>query len=339
MKGTAIVLGQVKGRKAAAFLRDGRLEDFLIDGDGPGPGAILRGTCDRPVKGTGGMFLTLPDGGRGYMRQAKGLKPGQSLLVQISGHAEPGKALPVTPRVLFKSRYVIVTPDAPGRNVSRSIRDGQERARLGAIAEVASLPEGTGLILRSAAAFADGDVIGDDLTATSDLAAKVMADAGQGPDTLLDAPDAHLRAWINWPAADLTDDAPGAFEAHGVDGMLAALRLAQVDLGPVTAFIEPTRALVAVDVNTGADTSPAAGLKANLELARDLPRQLRCRGLGGQVTLDLAPMPKKDRRVFEQAMRKAFRDDPVETVLAGWTPLGHFELQRKRERLPVAGLI
>jgi Ribonuclease G/E len=94
-----------------------------------------------------------------------------------------------------------------------------------------------------------------------------------------------------------------------------------------------------VDVNTGPDTSPAAGLKANIALARELPRQLRLRGLGGQVVLDLAPMPKKDRRVFEDALRAAFRRDDIETVLAGWTPLGHYELQRKRARVPLTDVI
>jgi Ribonuclease G/E len=101
-------------------------------------------------------------------------------------------------------------------------------------------------------------------------------------------------------------------------------------------FIEPTRALVAVDVNTGGDFSPAAGLKANLAVAKALPRMLRLRGLGGQITLDLAPMPKKDRKQFELLLRSAFRSDPIETSLVGWTPLGHYELQRKRERLPIS---
>lgn len=69
--------------------------------------------------------------------------------------------------------------------------------------------------------------------------------------------------------------------------------------------------------------------------ARALPRALRLRGLGGQVVLDLAPMPKKDRKTFEAALRAAFRRDTVETALVGWTPLGHYELQRKRDRLPL----
>ncbi|MEO0829813.1 MAG: ribonuclease G, partial [Pseudomonadota bacterium] len=44
---------------------------------------------------------------------------------------------------------------------------------------------------------------------------------------------------------------------------------------------------------------------------------------------------KKDRKQLEQILRAAFRADPVETALVGWTPLGHFELQRKRERRPL----
>jgi Rne/Rng family ribonuclease len=100
--------------------------------------------------------------------------------------------------------------------------------------------------------------------------------------------------------------------------------------------IEPTRALIAVDVNTGGDTSPAAGLKANLAAARALPRAMRLSGLGGQVVVDFAPMPKNDRRRLEDALKAAFRKDGAETALAGWTPLGNFELQRKRDRVPLS---
>ena len=46
-------------------------------------------------------------------------------------------------------------------------------------------------------------------------------------------------------------------------------------------------------------------------------------------------MPKKQRRQLDQVLRTALRDDPVETSVVGWTPLGHIELQRKRERVPV----
>ena len=100
-------------------------------------------------------------------------------------------------------------------------------------------------------------------------------------------------------------------------------------------YIEPTRALTAVDINTGADTSPAAGLKANIAALRALPRALRLRGLGGQIVVDPAPVPKRERRRLEDVAKASLRADNIETTLVGWTPLGHLEFVRKRERLPL----
>ena len=100
--------------------------------------------------------------------------------------------------------------------------------------------------------------------------------------------------------------------------------------------IEPTRAMVAIDVNTGGDFSPAAGLKANLAAAKEISRQLLIRGLGGQITVDFAPVNKKERAKIESALKAAFRRDGVDTIIAGWTPLGNLELQRKRERFPLS---
>ena len=341
MKGRVIALDELAGRKAAALIVDGRLEDLLIDPvdeDTPAPGAIARAICDRPLKGQGGMILRLPGGASGFLREGKGLKPGQPLLVQIITRPDEGKAAPVTTRLLFKSRLAIVTPDAPGINVSRSIKDEESRVRLLEIAHDVMAGESAGLILRSAAAGAGDEDIAADIARMRDLARAVLGDGeGREPELLLDGPDAHLLAWRDWDAPDLLADAPGAFRDHGVDAMIDALRSPRFDLAAgAFAFVEPTRALVAVDVNTGPDTSPAAGLKANIAAARDLPRQLRLRGLGGQIVVDFAPCPKKDRRQLEQVLRAAFRADPVETALVGWTQLGLYELQRKRERLPLA---
>jgi Rne/Rng family ribonuclease len=104
-------------------------------------------------------------------------------------------------------------------------------------------------------------------------------------------------------------------------------------------MIEPTSAFAAVDVNTAGDFSTAAGLKANLAAMEDLPRQLRLRGLGGQIVVDLAPLAKRDRRQVESALKAALKADPVDTQVLGWTALGHLELTRRRERRPLAELL
>ncbi|TDE35561.1 ribonuclease E/G [Antarcticimicrobium sediminis] len=340
MKGRQIVLDHIGGHEAAALLIDGQLEDLLIDSDAPRPGAIYRAIAGRPMKGQGGLFLDTPDGAA-YLRQVRGIAPGQAMLVQVTGYAEPGKAIPVTTKLLFKSRYAIVTPQAPGVNLSRRIHDEEERIRiLSAASTPAAEDSAHGIILRSACDGADADDIAEDVDAMLALADAVLADADGAAETLTEGDAPHLLAWRDWSEpAQVETDADG-FERCGVLDALEALKSPRAPL-PSGAFfyVEPTRALVAVDVNTGPDGSLAAGLKANIATARDLPRQLRLRGLGGQITIDLAPMPKKDRRGFEAALRAAFRTDSEETNLLGWTPLGHYELQRKRGRAPLHELL
>lgn len=340
MKGSQIILDFLNGREAAALMQDGRLTDFLIDSEAPRPGTIYRAIADRPVKGQGGMFLNTPDG-PAFLRQVKGLAPGQPILVQVTGYAEDGKAIPVTQKILFKSRYAIVTPGAPGRNISRTIRDDDIRDMLlGIVHEVMDEDDAMGLILRSSCAGGDAAEIAEDIDAMLSQARQVMADHAGVAEKLTEGDTPHVEAWREWTGAAAVITEPGGFESHGVLDALEALRGISVPLGGgASMFIEPTRALVAIDVNTGRDTTPAAGLKANLAAARELPRQLRLRGLGGQITIDVAPMPKKDRRSFEAALRAALRSDATETALVGWTPLGHFELQRKRARQMAVGVL
>ncbi|WP_136441143.1 ribonuclease E/G [Pacificoceanicola onchidii] len=343
MKGLTVALDEIGGREAAALIRDGLLDDLLIDSDAPRPGTIYRGIAERPVKGQGGMFLRTPDGSA-FLRQVKGLVPGQALLVQVTGFAEPGKAIPVTQNVLFKSRYAIVTPGKPGVNVSRAIKDDAARdaameAAHDGFAE-AELPEGAGLILRSSCAEASQDEITEDVIAMCQLAAHVLADEGREAETLVEGDGPHALAWREWVEAAEVDPDPGSFARHGADEMIDDLRGAHVRLpGGYSMIIEPTSALVAVDVNTGGDTSPAAGLKANLAAMRDLPRQMRLRGLGGQIIVDPAPCPKKDRKQLEGLLRAGFKKEATESVLTGWTTLGLMEIQRKRDRQPLKGLL
>ncbi|TYB85823.1 ribonuclease E/G [Oceaniovalibus sp. ACAM 378] len=338
MKGSSVVLDRIGDRLAAAMVIDGVLHDLLIEPSEarPVPGAIYRAVVDRPMKGQGGAIVRMPDG-RGYLRGAKGLAPGTVMLVQVTGYAEDGKAVPVTDRVLFKSRYAIVTPGAPGINISRTIREEDRREQLLLLAHE-TVDDGTGLILRSACATGSDEAIAEDVRAMCDLASAIMAEVSGPPELLVEGPDPHTLAWREWPEPDSISTQDGGFAAQGIDAMIAALARPGVAIGEGRMFIEPTRALVAVDVNTGADTSLSAGLKANIAMARALPAQLRCRGLGGQIVLDLAPMAKKERRGFEQVLRAAFRADSIDTVLAGWTPLGLFELQRRRDRLPLEAL-
>jgi ribonuclease G len=332
MKGRLIVLDHHKGQQMAALMVDGRLNDLWFETDAPRPGTIYRAIADRPVKGLGGMFVKTPDGS-GFLRHVKGLSAGQPILVQLTSFAEPGKALPLTQKILFKSRYAIVTPDAPGLNISRNIHDEERRAVLLQIAHGEMGQSDMGLILRSACATASTKEIAEDINAMADLATQIMAEQTGRAVTLVDGDGPHALAWREWSDPAIVETEPDGLERHGVLEVCEGLQTPFAALSEAGhCYIETTRAFVAVDVNTGTDSSPAAGLKTNLAAARELPRQLRLRGLGGQIVIDPAPMAKKDRRQFETAMRNAFRACQVDTNLVGWTTLGHFELQRQRAR-------
>jgi Ribonuclease G/E len=346
MIGTVIALGMLKDQKAAAFIKDGRLEDLIVDASGddapPAIGSIYRARGGRMLKGMGGAMLDMPNGESAYLKGNKGLKPGAPMLVQVTHMSEDGKAVPVTTRLIFKSKYAIITPDAPGLNISRAIRDEDELLRLHDLANAGmdDADEAMGLILRSACDGANSDEIADDIANMRGLAEAVTADAAGSPELLVDGPDAWDAAWRDWDKPDIFDDSEDAFDNHGVYEMIDDVISTRVSLKTGGhAYIEPTRALVSVDVNTGGEFSAAAGLKANMALARDLPRQLRLRGLAGQITIDLAPMPKKEHRAFEQSLRAAFKADGSEVVLAGFTPLGHYEIQKKRERVPLQDIL
>jgi ribonuclease G len=206
---------------------------------------------------------------------------------------------------------------------------------------MAEADEHLGLILRSGCALAEDTAIAEDIAAMRGLAEAVLSDISGPPELLVDGPSAHDLAFRDWldPAVDDADTDPESFERQGVTDALEALRAGRVALDAgASMMIEPTRALVSIDVNTGPDTSPAASLKANIAAARDLPRQLRLRGLGGQVVVDFAPMPKRDRHILDQVLKAAFKAEG-ETNLAGWTTLGLYEMTRKRDRLPLAELM
>ena len=345
-KGRIVVLDEVNGKPAAALLVNGQIHDLLIEADNnlPKPEAIYRGRTTLPMKGQNGIILDIGNGQKAFLRNAKGIPQGTQMTVQVATHAEIGKATPVVNKLIFKSRYCIVTPDAPGLNIARSIKDDEERDRLLEIVHEVSTNRSTeyGLIIRSSAMDIDADAISDDINAMYDLTDNVMSQTSGDPALIMPAPTAEMKAWRDWvnPDPDEVIKEINSFETMGIWDHIEKLKHSKSKLpNGASMIIEPTSAFVAVDVNTGNDFSLSAGLKANLAVAKELPNQLSLRGLGGQIIIDFAPSPKKDRKLIETALNSSFRKGKIDTVVVGWTTLGNFELQRKRERIPLSELL
>ncbi|MEM9726769.1 MAG: ribonuclease E/G [Pseudomonadota bacterium] len=108
----------------------------------------------------------------------------------------------------------------------------------------------------------------------------------------------------------------------------AALAPTQALPGGGALHLEPTRALVAVDVDAG----DASALTADLDAASALPRLLRLRGVAGLIAVDFISRAEKDRRRVEQRLVEGLRGDPAATEILGWTAGGVLELRRHRAR-------
>lgn len=341
MKGRVVAIDRASGR--AALVIDGRVEDLLEDPPEAlapaAPEAIHWAKVERVAPALGAAFLKLGDGSTGWIRSREA-KPGAMMLAQVSRWADPGKAAPLSDRAVWKGRWCLVTPGAPGVNVSRSVKGAEARARLEAAgrAGLGDAAGDVGLVLRTAALDAENSEIEAEAAALVAEVAAARAEAeGAAPRLLRPAPNAATRAVRDWSSIpiDAVDDGPDAFERMGVWDAIDALADPRVALpGGGSMSVEATAAMVAVDVNTGEDFSKEAPRRANLAACAELPRQLRMRGLGGIVLVDFAPLKKGARQGVEIALRRAFADDPVETSLAGWTPLGNFEMTRRRERRP-----
>lgn len=329
MKGHVKAVGEVHGRPAAALIKGGRLEDLLVDPPvhTPRMDALYWAIATRPVPGLGGQFLALPGGQSAFLRGGA-LEQGKGALVQVRAYAEPGKAVPVTQRPRLKGRFAVVTFDDQPINFSKAIAPDRRAALAEAIQ--ASFGELSGVILRSAAANAPPkETVGElrDLLVQRNAAQDVKFSK---PTEVSKGPSAEQLSEQLWP------EAPShPFDTFEVQDMVADILTPEVSFTHGSAFIEPTRAFVAVDVNAGGDMKTNGGLQSNIALARDLPRLLRCRGLGGQIVIDAAPMPKRHRDQVEKMLLSALRDDPVPTDIVGWTGLGHLELKRAMTRYPL----
>ena len=331
MNSKIALLDYFEGKEAAALLIDGKLYDFFAEEDAKAPGSIFRVKVKHQLKGSGGVFVESPVGDF-FLHQTKGINAGDIILVQVSSYGDREKLPRVTTKILFKSRYAIVTPFAGGLNIAKNIQDDERRIWLkqmvtGGLEEIPY-----GMILRSSCKSASDSEILNDCRNMITAAQKVLSDDNNKLGLVHRSHSPHQMAWREWNDIPAADERSGSFADYGVLELIDELKNSKVIINNGNYHIEPTKAFVAVDVNTTADISSAAGLKANLAMAKDLPRQLRLRGLGGQIVIDPAPIPKRDRKALENALKAAFRKDTVETNFVGWTAMGLLELQRARIR-------
>ena len=337
--------------RRAALVCDGVLEAIEIDclsDAGVLPGAIWRCRITGTIPGINAATADLGNGIEGFFPDGAGLSAGQSLLAEVRREADGEKAARLSPALQLRSAHLVFTPARPGINVSRKINDEAERARLRAALDPFS--ERGGFVIRTDARGLPRDALHDEaasLTARYDSLA-----ANPAPGLRAAPPDAVARILGNAGPVDavIADEAsldglpespvprrdPAPFEALDIDAAVGTLLSARHDLTDGWISIDPTPALVAIDVNTGGN----APLRVNLDAARSIPRLLSLKKLGGLVIVDFAGGPTgEDRMRIAGTFQRAASRWLEGTRIAGWGPAGLFELVSPRPGRSLATLM
>lgn len=318
--------------------------------------------------------LTSTDDARSTAPIQDRLREGNEVVVQVVREGRGGKRARVSCNLTIPGRMLVLVPGITRNAVSRRIPDYDERARIQAILE--DLPtEDCGWIARTAAVGADPERLGHEAERMLDAwrGLRARSEESPAPAVLLREPDLLTEVLRDSASESLDgivlDDVGdrqraldflrsvdpvaaskirlhtgevGLFEAEGVDAEIdKALRPRVWLKSGGYLVIEETEALVSIDVNTGKFLGKSdfeeTVLRTNREAAREIARQLRLRGLGGIIVVDLIDMRGREHRddvlaLFEEQLRK----DPARTRVEGISELGLLQLTRKWSRPGIA---
>ena len=347
------------GQRELALLRDKELLFYTRDAAAAVEAEqIYLGKADRMVQGVEAAFVRLGGEKVGFLPFSECReKPrsGDLILVQVKKPPVGNKAPYLTMDLSLAGRYVILTPRTRQFAVSRRVTEEAQRETLLAAARRLMGNSPFGLIMRAESVGVPDETLLEEINALQQKWETVLSQSqtAAAPGLLLGREDALSRllrdekggideVWTPNPAALPPLPLPvracdRPFSLYSVRDKLRKAFQRKVWL-PCGGYLilERTEALTVVDVNSGKFVGKKSGtegtfLQLNREAAREIARLLRLRAIGGIVIVDFVDMQSEESRAaVSAAFSEALRDDPVKTVLHGFTALGLMELTRKK---------
>ncbi|MGD2082571.1 MAG: ribonuclease E [Chromatiales bacterium] len=312
---------------------------------------------------------SLKGGGRVSIKDA--IREGQELVVQIEKEERGTKGAALTTFISLAGRYLVLMPNNPrAGGVSRRI-EGQDRSELREAMSSLEIPEGMGLIVRTAGVGKNAEELQWDLDYLIQLwsAIETSAEERSGPFLIYQESNVIIRSMRDYLRADigeividnqLVHDEACEFLAHVMPAYRKKVRLYDEEIPLFTRYqietqiesafqrevrlpaggsivIDHTEALTSIDVNSsratkGADIEETA-LNTNLEAADEIARQLRLRDLGGLFVLDFIDMtPPRNQREVENRLKEALKQDRARVQVGRISRFGLLEMSRQRLR-------
>ena len=296
----------------------------------------------------------------------------QVMLVQVVKEERGNKGAALTTYLSLAGRYSVLMPNTPrGGGISRKIVNSADRKRLKSIVSELDIPEGQGLIVRTAGAKRTKAEIKRDYdylsklweqivekTLTSEAPALINAEGGLVHRAMRDMFDKEIEeVWVQGDEAyreakDLAkiimpsqsrkvqqwrEDDP-LYVAEAVEGQLDSIYSPTVQLkSGGYLVINQTEALVAIDVNSGKSTRERnieqTAVRTNLEAAEEACRQMRLRDLAGLIVIDFIDMEEnKNNRAVEKRLKECLKVDRARVQHGRISQFGLMEISRQRRR-------
>ncbi|TYO99857.1 RNAse E [Geothermobacter ehrlichii] len=303
------------------------------------------------------------------------LRRGQELLVQIVKEERGNKGAALTTYLSLPGRYMVLMPGDKARGISRKIPDGEERKALRKAVEALQVPEDMGIIVRTAAIGRSAEELQRDLDYLVRLYRNIRshADGSQAPalvyqesnlvirsirdyfmpdmdEVLIDDPQVYQQAREFFSQVmpefvhlvKLHQEQRPIFAKYQIEEQIETITQNQVNLpSGGSIVIDPTEALVAIDVNSGKMAGEqgieATAYKTNLEAATEVARQLRLRDLGGLIVIDFIDMrDRKHVREVEKTLKAALASDKARVTVGRISQFGLLEMSRQRIKAALA---
>ncbi len=298
--------------------------------------------------------------------------PGSEIVIQVTKGPIGSKGPRTTTNLSIPGRYLILTPFSEGCGISRKIEDPMERKRLKQLINELTLPEGVGVIVRTAGEGKKPRYFVRDLhillKTWEDIQARMKSDRSPAclymePDlvertvrdflteevdrVLIDRREDHERTQklvgqISKRSAGkiaLYKDSIPIFERFNIERQIEQTGQRKVPLpsgGEI--IIDETEALIAIDVNTGSHKNRGGDEKnviyaVNLEAAAEIGRQIRLRNLGGLIIIDFIDMKeRRHRNAIYEKMVELMSTDKAKNHILPISQLGIMQMTRQRQQ-------
>lgn len=297
------------------------------------------------------------------------LRRGQELIVQVEKGERDMKGAALTTYMSFPGRYMVLMPGSDSAGISRKVESESDRKKLKEKISQMEIPEGIGYIVRTEALGKTKTELNKDLQNLISLHNSILekAAATKAPALIYQEMNVVIRTIRDYFTAEIDEvlvDSKEVYKEardffkHTMPKYEKLVKLhtekrpifsryqieEQIDLiyekkVPLKSggylIIEPTEALVSIDVNSGKTTGEKGvedtAYKTNLEAAEEAARQLRLRDLGGLIVLDFIDMrDRKHNAAVEKVLKAALKEDKARVEVGRISQFGMLEMSRQR---------